>query len=96
MVNFNLGQTVMTALINARLMDDPHIFGQYIQQCLNRHGACDWGDMCDEDKEANDAALSIDQPGRLMSSYEHVEHPKIWIITEWDRSITTVLFPEEY
>ena len=54
----------------------------------------DWSEVCDEDREANDLAL---QEGcRLLSAYQKEGLPKIWLITEWDRSATTVLFPEEY
>jgi hypothetical protein len=61
---------------------------------LRRHLTGDWGDVCDEDKRANDAALKIGS--RLMSSYHLSTGVKIWIITEADRSSTTLLLPEEY
>lgn len=64
-----------------------------IAACLNRHAKGDWGDVCDEDKKANDFAL--DNKERILSSYT-LDDTKIWIITEWDRSVTTVLFPSEY
>lgn len=50
--------------------------------------------MCEEDKATNDNALVTE--GRLFSSYDYKEDIKIWIITEWDRSATTILFPSEY
>ncbi len=62
---------------------------------LDRHMRGDWGDVCDEDKAANDYAAQ--RPLRLLSSYgmgPDVEN--IWIITEADRSVTTVLLPSEY
>ena len=62
-------------------------------QALGRHTAGDWGDLCEEDKQANDAAL--EHGGRLFSSYE-LPGGKLWIITEADRSVTTFLLPEEY
>lgn len=54
------------------------------------------GDLCDEDKATNDDALEYG--GRLMSQYRRESYPsqRIWIITEADRSCTTVLFPHEY
>ncbi len=61
---------------------------------LVRHAAGDWGIVCDEDKLANNDAL-IDG-GRILSSYELRDSTKIWIITEWDRSVTTILLPSEY
>ena len=65
-----------------------------IMQALFRHVQGDWGDVCREDREANDWALSHGE--RLLSSYHTKEHVKFWIITEADRSVTTVLLPEEY
>ena len=54
------------------------------------------GDLEPEDKELNDEALL--NGDRLVSAYEYPKHEdwKIWIITEWDRSATTILFPHEY
>ena len=64
---------------------------------LDRHIIGDWGDLCAEDKELNDLALNSDaeNQGRLFSSY-NVADGKVWIITEWDRSYTTILLPEEH
>ena len=63
-------------------------------ELLARHFCGDWGDCCEEDRKVNDSALANGQ--RLMSVYKSPDHETIWIITEWDRSITTVLLPEEY
>ena len=65
-----------------------------MQDLLNRHQSGDWGDVCQEDKEANDA--DVEGWGGLMSVYNETEVGKVWIMTEWDRSVTTVLLPEEY
>tara|TARA_A100001391_G_scaffold65342_2_gene40962 strand:- start:2468 stop:2761 length:294 start_codon:yes stop_codon:yes gene_type:complete len=61
---------------------------------LQRHLAGDWGDLCDEDRRTNDAALKHDD--RLFSSYQVTPALKLWIITEWNRSVTTLLLPDEY
>lgn len=61
---------------------------------LRRHARGDWGDLCDDDKRANNEALRTE--GRLLSSYLSRKGVKFWIITEADRSVTTVLLPEEY
>lgn len=61
---------------------------------LLRHLLGDWGDLDPEDKAANDQAL-IDE-GRLFSAYHSASGTKFWIITEADRSATTVLLPSEY
>jgi hypothetical protein len=61
---------------------------------LSRHLRGDWGDLCQEDKTENE--LSLKHGFRVMSSYEVTPTEKIWIITEADRSVTTLLLPEEY
>lgn len=74
-------------------------FAQFVQKSLNRHVKGEWGDADDEDKQTNDQALK--QGTRLLSAYNDDRFPKhgvatIWIITEADRSATTILFPDEY
>ena len=59
-----------------------------------RHMAGDWGDVDEEDKAANDQALT--DGSRLLSAYRTAAAKKLWIITEADRSATTILLPEEY
>lgn len=60
---------------------------------LRRHHSGDWGDLCQEDREANDAAVK--HGDRIFSAYK-IDDAKIWIITEADRSSTCILLPEEY
>lgn len=60
---------------------------------LLRHSMGDWGDVCQEDRAANDLALR--KGTRLVSVY-HSGDVKFYIITEWDRSLTTALLPSEY
>jgi hypothetical protein len=61
---------------------------------LWRHLRGDWGDLCQEDQTENE--LSLRHGFRLMSSYRLTESKKLWIITEADRSVTTLLLPTEY
>lgn len=61
---------------------------------LSRHLRGDWGDLCQEDKTENE--LSLKHGFRLMSSYPITDTEKLWIITEADRSVTTLLLPKEY
>ena len=61
---------------------------------LMRHASGDWGDVCDEDEQANTFAL--ENQLRLFSVYHLGNGTKIWIITEADRSVTTILLPSEY
>ena len=62
---------------------------------LHRHLNGDWGDLDDCDKQQNDAALASGED-RLFSSYQVAPSLQLWIITEWDRSVTTLLLPSEY
>ena len=61
---------------------------------LIRHLQGDWGELDDEDKSANEHAL--EHGGRLVSAYTTVSGTRFWIITEADRSATTILLPSEY
>lgn len=61
---------------------------------LRRHVRTDWGDLCEADRRRNDAALLSGE--RLLSSYQVAPDLALWIITEADRSITTLLLPSEY
>ncbi|MFH1087675.1 MAG: hypothetical protein V1737_03720 [Chloroflexota bacterium] len=88
-----LGRLVWTRGVNEKMAEDAK-FAEFVLDCLKRHAAGDWGDLGEEDKQANDAALK--DGSRLLSAYEQPGLPKVWIITEADRSATTVLFPEEY
>lgn len=90
---FKCGRLLVTQGINSRIADDLE-FSKFIVNALNRHVSCDWGEMDEEDKQENDYAL--DKYLRLFSAYEVNDKEKIWIITEADRSATTILFPDEY
>jgi hypothetical protein len=61
---------------------------------LRRHASGDWGELCAEDIEANRLAVAIG--ARVLSAYTLPDATRIWIITEADRSLTTILQPEDY
>lgn len=65
-----------------------------IEDALRRHVSGDWGDVCKVDCEENE--LSLREGFRLLSAYKSNEGTTFWIITEADRSHTTILLPEEY
>ncbi|MDD4986271.1 MAG: hypothetical protein PHQ43_10890 [Dehalococcoidales bacterium] len=95
---FPLGRLVMTRGVNDLVADDK-AFAKFITDSLARHVKGDWGDVDDEDRMTNDQSLK--QGLRLLSAYNDDRFPKngistIWIITEADRSATTILFPDEY
>jgi hypothetical protein len=87
---FPLGQVVSTpgaldAL--ARAGEEPWAF-------ISRHVGGDWGELDEEDRRENE--LSVKEGFRILSAYHLKDGTKIWIITEADRSATTILLPEEY
>lgn len=61
---------------------------------IARHRSGDWGDLDAEDEAANHRALL--EGARIVSAYTIHSGARLWVITEWDRSATTVLLPEEY
>ena len=62
---------------------------------VRRHASGDWGDVGRDDALANDLALGPACPARILSAYE-TGGGRLWVITEADRSATTVLLPSEY
>ena len=95
---FQCGDVRCTPGIARMIRDDP-VMNDWIAECFDRHINGDWGDLTDEDREMNDESLRYEAEGkmgwRLMSSYS-LDDFKIWIITEADRSSTTILLPSEY
>lgn len=87
-MKFELGQLVATPGALAALTRAETLLA------LKRHSEGDWGDVGPEDKETNNQALL--EGNRLLSSYRTEAGERFWIITEWDRSVTTVLLPDEY
>ena len=93
---FKLGKTVITpgaieALKNSNQL--PDIF-------IKKHQYGEWGEICKEDAELNNEAIAnegnIDKQMRVMSVYETNKNETVWVITEWNRSVTTILLPNEY
>src|SRR5579863_10258859 len=85
---FPLGHLIATPNALAEINSDE------ILVALGRHAAGDWGLVDAEDKHANDRALI--EGTRLLSAYETQRGTRFWLITEWDRSVTTILLPEDY
>ncbi|WP_051980601.1 hypothetical protein [Burkholderia sp. 9120] len=65
-----------------------------VSDLLTRHLNGDWGDLTEDDRRQNDLALETGL--RVLSSYALPGNVTVWIITEWDRSVTTVLLPDDY
>src|SRR5207244_1021482 len=84
---FALGQTFITPGPEEALM----IAGQTAIEFLRRHMSCDFGELSEDDQQENELALK--QGFRLLSNYRTGKGQQLWIITEADRSATTVLLP---
>ena len=104
---FDPGQIVATRGV-LETMQRYEVFALYVENCLLRHLSGDWGDLDPKDAALNDKALESGEE-RIFSVYKYdksifspftyasiPDDGKIWIITEWDRSVTTILFPSEY
>ena len=87
---FALGETFITPGAQEAL----EIAGETAIQFLRRHMSSDWGEVSEDDARENE--LSLREGFRLLSAYRTVRGQKIWIITEADRSATTILLPSEY
>ncbi len=95
--------TNLTADINAKFWTgvlcittpaDKTIERADILDAFHRHEIGNWGELCGEDREANERALELGE--RLFSAYHDRDGVEFWIITEADRSATTVLLPDDY
>ena len=84
-------QLVVTRAVHNRIEKDDE-FAKGVFSSLRRYYSGDWGDLCDEDRQMNDNALKDGE--RIVAVY-NIGDDKIYIITEWDRSVTTIMFPSE-
>jgi len=87
---FDLGQLVATRGALAALEKT----GQTPMEFLSRHVTGDWGELSEEDRKENQ--FSLERGFRLLSSYRTNAGDAVWVITEADRSHTTLLLPDEY
>lgn len=85
---FELGRLLITSNAAAVLANAE------VLQALARHARGDWGELCEADRQENE--LSLREGFRLLSAYRDRSGVRFWVITEADRSITTVLLPEDY
>jgi len=87
---FSLGRIVATpGALEAVQKANQNLF-----EFIRRHQSGDWGELCGEDKRENE--FSLKNGFRLLSAYRTLHDVKVWIITEADRSVTTLLLPHEY
>ena len=83
-----LGEVLITRGAAEKLSNDD------IQHAIIRHIVGDWGDLCLDDWNLNNEAVRDGH--RVLSRYQSTDGTWFWIITEWDRSVTTILLPLEY
>jgi hypothetical protein len=87
---FSLGQVVATPNALAALEEAEQNPFEFLQ----RHQSGDWSEMVQEDQEENQRAVK--QGLRVFSSYKLSTGQKLWVITEWNRQVTTLLLPSDY
>ena len=92
MAGFKLGKLVMTRGVHNKIKEAVD-FAIGVLDAFERYQRCDWGDLCEEDKAENEHAL---KEGERIFAVYNIGKEKVYIITEHDRSVTTILFPEEY
>ena len=92
--SFELGRVVITRGLN-NLIENSENLRNELNGALSRYFNCDWGDTCEDDKVLNDAAVKNNND-RIVAKYVLSNDIKIFIITEADRSYTTIILTEEY
>jgi hypothetical protein len=90
LVRFPLGRLFMTPGAIEALEEA----GQQPQEFINRHARLEQGELCDEDHKEN--LFSVDKLLRIFSAFKTSAGVKLWVITEADRTATTILLPDEY
>ena len=90
LIRFELGRLYLTPGAIEALEDA----GQSPQEFISRHARLERAELCDDDHREN--LFSVDKPLRIFSAFKTVRGEKLWVITEADRSATTILLPSEY
>jgi hypothetical protein len=90
LLRFPLGQIFVTPGATDALEEA----NQSPQEFLRRHARLEQGELSDEDQRENE--FSVNKPLRIFSAFKTSKGDRIWVITEADRSVTTILLPEEY
>lgn len=91
---FEIGKLVMTRGIGERMHESADFAKFVVDSFYDKYRQGDWGDICHEDKRMNDHAVKNDDD-RIVARYNN-PHGDIYVITEYDRSVTTILFIDEY
>lgn len=93
---FDIGKLVATAGVHEVMANNP-LFKEFVNRSLERYFVCDWGDSCEDSVQQNNKAVDGEDE-KIFAVYEMTGHPDntIWIITDPDRSTTTIQFPHKY
>ena len=86
---FEIGELVVTP------QAESHLTPRELARAIARHTDGDWGLVPPEDKDSNDASV-VKGEGTLHSAYRSLAGERFWVVTEADRSVTTVLMPDDY
>ena len=92
-MKFKTGQIVITRVVNAKINESIE-FSKFILESIAKFPNCNWGNLDKEDWKMNDNVVE-NGDDRIFARYNN-EEGDVYIITEWDRSVTTILFPSEY
>ncbi len=87
---FDIGKLVMTKGVGTKMNEDADFARHVVDSFYDRYRQGDWGDICSEDKRMNDRAVK-NNDDRIVARYND-----IYVITEYDRSYTTILLTSEY
>lgn len=91
---FDLGQVIVTKSVDKKMKED-RSFRVFVQVSIGRYVHRDWGQTCDEDAKANNRAIQNGE--RILAVYKQPRTDTIiWITTKDDRSVTTIMFPDEH
>lgn len=93
-LSFSYALAVDTGFDEATPSSSQREFLNHVMTCLYRHKTGDWGDVSEADAESNAQALESGE--QVVSGYESKRFKRVLIITEADRSVTTILYPEDY
>jgi len=91
---FELGKLALTRGLNDDVAGNINI-AKFVNDSLKKYVRKDWGDCDEEDTELNNLAVQ-DGGSRILAKYSHFKFEDIFIITELDRSVTTMLYTNEY
>ena len=92
---FEIGKLVMTKGIGMTMNRSSDFARFVVDSFYDKYRQGDWGDICHEDKKMNDSAVK-NNDDRIVARYNYDGYDDIYVITEWDRSVTTILFTHEY